>query len=377
MIEKINAQKDLFILEEGVTYLNCSYMSPMLKSVRDAGLHALEMRASPWNLSSGDWFTNAETLRSFAANIFKTSNDNIALIPSASYGLAIAGKNLNLKQGKEIIILEHQYPSNYYIWEHLAETQKLQMVVVQKSETKTLTANILEKINANTGIIAIPNCHWIDGAYIDLQQISDAAKQTGSYFVLDLSQSLGVLPIDIEKIDPDFAVSVGYKWMLGPYSLGYLYVSKRWQQLGEPLEYSWATRYGSENFTDLTNYVKEYRDGARKFDMGEFSQINLLPMAIAALQQINNWQMNSVQSQIKKLTDKIITYKKSNDLPQNDEGVGHIINIPVKELNINTLRENLKENKVVVSFRGSSIRVSPHLYNTEEDIEKLFSCLDI
>ena len=147
--------------------------------------------------------------------------------------------------------------------------------------------------------------------------------------------------------------------------------------MGDPLEYSRATRYGSENFTDLTNYVKEYRDGSRKFEMGEFSQINLLPMAIAALQQINNWEMNSVQSQIKKLTDKIITYKKSNGLPQNDEGVGHIINIPFKELNTNTLRENLKENKVVVSFRGSSIRVSPHLYNTEEDIEKLFSCLDI
>ena len=375
MIEKLNTQKDLFILDNGVNYLNCSYMSPMLKSVKAAGLHGLEMRASPWNLSSADWFTNAETLRSLAANIFKTSNNNIALIPSASYGLAVAGKNLNLKPGKEIIILENQYPSNYYIWQHLAETQKLQ-IVVAKSNTKTLTENVLEKMNANTGLIAIPNCHWMDGAYINLQQISDAAKKFGSYLVLDLSQSLGVLPIDIEKINPDFAVSVGYKWMLGPYSLGYMYVAKRWQQLAEPLEYSWATRYGSENFTDLTNYVKEYRDGARKFDMGEFSQINLLPMAIAALQQINNWELNSVQSEIKKLTGKIIAYKQRNDLPEISNGVNHIINIPLKEININKVRENLKENKVVVSFRGSSIRVSPHLYNTEDDIEKLLSCLN-
>ncbi|MDQ6903084.1 MAG: aminotransferase class V-fold PLP-dependent enzyme, partial [Bacteroidota bacterium] len=119
----------------------------MLKSVRAAGLHALEMRASPWNLSSADWFTNAETLRGLAASIFKTSNNNIAFIPSASYGLAVAGKNLNLKPGKEIIVLEHQYPSNYYIWQHLAETQKLQIVIVEKSNEKTLTEKILEKIN--------------------------------------------------------------------------------------------------------------------------------------------------------------------------------------------------------------------------------------
>ena len=376
MTNKFNSQKDLFLLEQGLTYLNCANMSPMLKSVNEAGLQALETRATPWKIASEDWFSNAEKLRILASRIFQTDSDNIALIPSASYGLAAAAKNFNLSAGKEIIVLDQQYPSNYYVWGNLASQQNLEIVIVQKIKNKTLTESILEKINSKTGIIAVPNCHWINGIYIDLQQISEASKSVGSYFVLDLSQSLGVLPIDIDKIDPDFAVSVGYKWLMGPYGLGYMYVSKKWQDVGEPLEYSWLNKKGSENFANLVNYESGYREGARKFDMGGFPQFNILPMSIAALEQVNNWEIGYVQAEIKKLTDKIITYKKQvGNYDETAISVGHIASIPLNNLNVNKLKERLQSDNVVISFRGTSIRVSPHLYNDFDDIDKLLFCL--
>jgi selenocysteine lyase/cysteine desulfurase len=376
MTDVFNSQKHLFLLDDAVTYLNCANMSPMLKSVKQAGLQALEKRAAPWNIVAADWFTNAEKLRTLAAAIFQTSNNNIALIPSASYGLALAAKNLQPAARKEIIILEQQFPSNYYVWQNLAARRNLQMVTVQRSEDKTLTESIIEKINSNTGIIAIPNCHWIDGAWIDLQKISDAAKTAGAYLVLDLSQSLGVLPIDIDSIQPDFAVSVGYKWLLGPYGLGYLYVSKRWQQEGEPLEYSWLTKKGSGNFAALTDYTTEYRDGARKFDMGEPPLFNSIPMAIAALEQIIQWKTGYIQTEIKKLTARIIPYKNKMGLPDiRNESVGHITSIPLQNVDTNALKERLQNNKVIISFRGNSIRVSPHLCNGIDCIDKLVACL--
>lgn len=371
-----HSQKDLFHLDESLTYLNCSYMSPMLKSVKEAGLKALDIRAQPWKLTAEDWFTKAETLRTLASKIFQTSNDNVALIPSASYGLSLAAKNIKIPAGKNILVLEHQYPSNYYAWENLAHQQKLQIVTIQHAEDKTFTESILEKIDHNTGLIAIPNCHWITGTWIDLEQVSKAAKAAGSLLVLDLSQSLGVLPIDIDKIQPDFAVSVGYKWMLGPYSLGYMYVAEKWQQSSEPLEYSWQPRKGSENFADLTNYVSDYKKGARKFDMGEMSHINLMPMAIAALEQINAWDIQAVQSEIKKLTDIIVNYKRSNGIyNENALSAGHIISIPLHNKNIHELKQQLTGNNVIVSFRSTSIRVSPHVYNSVNDVENLLSCL--
>ena len=377
MLHTIATRKEMFLMEEGITYLNCANMSPMLTSVSEAGLQALQTRATPWKIASSDWFTNAEILRELAASIFQTNANNIALVPSVSYGMAAAAKNLSMKPGKEILVLEQQFPSNYYVWENLAHRQQLSLLTVTQSKNMSLTESIIARINSNTGLVTIPNCHWIDGAWIDLQAVSDAAKSVGAYLVLDLSQSLGALPIDIDRIQPDFAVSVGYKWMLGPYGLGYMYVSPKWQEVGEPLEYSWLTKKGSEDFAALTNYTDGYRNGARKFDMGEFPQFNIIPMAIAALQQLLRWDIGAIQQEIKKLTDRINAYKQQKGNHEGAAtGVGHITSIPLDTMALPDLKSRLLHNKVIISFRGTSIRVSPHVYNDLDDIDRLLSCLE-
>ena len=116
--------------------------------------------------------------------------------------------------------------------------------------------------------------------------------------MVDASQSLGALPIDFDTVQPDFVVSVGYKWLLGSYGLGYLYVDKKWHDCGIPLEESWLTRRGSEDFSQLVNYVDEYRPGARRFDFGEFPQFISIPMAIAAILQLNSWGSLYVQKEL-------------------------------------------------------------------------------
>ena len=377
-MKNTNNYKELFELDDEITYLNCSSMSPLLKSVKEAGISALERRAKPWKLTDKDWFENAEVLRSKASKIFQTSEDNVAIIPSASYGLATAAKNLKVKPGKSIVVIEDQFPSNYYVWDELSKKLGLKILTVKKQNDKLLTDNILENINSETGIVAIPNCHWMDGSLIDLEKISEAVKTVNAHLVLDLSQSLGALPININTIDPDFAVSVGYKWMLGPYSLGYMYVSPRWQDKGEPLEQNWSIRKGSDDFAKLTGYTTEYRTGTRKFDMGEFAQFNTLPMSIAALDQILKWGVENIQSHIKVLTNIIsenLCKDKSYQRPVTPNA-GHIISVPIGNRNVESLKKKLSENKIFVSFRGSNIRISPHLYNDASDVEKLLSCLD-
>ena len=155
-----------------------------------------------------------------------------------------------------------------------------------------------------------------------------------------------------------------------------MYVAKRWHQTAEPLEYSWATRKDSDNFAALTNYTNDYRAGARKFDMGEFPQINLAPMAIAALEQIVKWDVRYLQTEIKKLTAPIVEYKKLKDTTYHQaENAGHIVSIPLSNVNVEKLKASLLEKKVFISFRGTSIRVSPHVYNNLDDIDRLLSCL--
>ena len=112
------------------------------------------------------------------------------------------------------------------------------------------------------------------------------------------SQALGATPIDIASIQPDFLVSVGYKWQLGPYGLGYLYASPKWQKQGMPIEQSWMPRRGSSDFTRLTDYSDDFQPGARRFDVGEFTQFISAPMCAAGLQQVLDWGIASIELSI-------------------------------------------------------------------------------
>ena len=216
----------------------------------------------------------------------------------------------------------------------------------------------------------------MDGALIDLEKISAAVKAVNASLVLDLSQSLGALPLNIEKIDPDFAVAVGYKWLLGPYGLGYMYVAPRWHEAGTPLEYSWLTRKGSEDFSALTNYSTEFRTGARKFDMGEFAQFHLVPMAITALQQLLDWKVSRIQSSLRTLTEPVNAFKREQGLEIPAGGqAGHMTGVPLRKQDVPRLKERLAAEKIMLSFRGDAIRVSPHVYNSAEEVDRLLSLL--
>jgi selenocysteine lyase/cysteine desulfurase len=370
-------QSELFNIPDDVTFLNCANMSPLLKKVNQAGIEAINKRNNPWKIKIDDWFSPAEELRLLLANIIKGDKENIALIPSVSYGMAIAANNISLTNQQTIIILEQQYPSNVYAWRELSKRSGSKIITIKRELNQTWTEAIITKINSNTGLVAIPNCHWTDGSLIDLEKVSKAAKKVNAKLVIDASQSLGAYPLDISKIMPDFLVTVGYKWLLGPYGLGYLYADSKYFKTGKPIEFSWLNKLGSEDFTSLVDYTEEYKSGARRFDAGEFSSFIHIPMAIASLTQIIDWGVENIQDTLSELTDVI--EKRARDLgletPKRNSRVGHMIGIKFTDNQVSTLSKKLVDNKVFISFRGTSMRIAPHLYNDKKDIDKLFSFL--
>jgi selenocysteine lyase/cysteine desulfurase len=366
---------NLFELDPSVTYLNCASMSPLLKSARQAGMDSLQARATPWNMTSKEWFDDSEVLRELVARVFQTSSQNIAFSPAASYGMATVCKNVKPKKGQSVIILDKQFPSNVYAWEHLSQKHELNLIRVKKEKERTLTESVVDAIQPNTALVAIPNCHWMDGTYVDLEKVSVKVKSVGALLALDLSQSLGALPINIDKVDPDFAVAAGYKWMLGPYGLGYMYIAPRWQQRWEPLENTWLVRHNSEDFSKLTDYTPQFKSGAKKFDFGEYLMLSLRAMSIAGVKQILDWGVDQVQNYAKGLTDIIKEYNESKGIPVQDS-VGHIVAIPFGNRDPQKIKEALAKKNISVSYRDAFMRISPHLYNTREDVELLLSTID-
>ena len=371
-----NEIAELFDIPRDVVYLNCASLSPQLKSVTGAGEKAVRQKIHPWQIQNEDWFANPEKLRGLAAEVINADTDGMAIIPSVSYGISIAAANVPVSKGQEILVMDKEYPSNYYSWNELAKNSGAEILTVKKGSS-AWTESIVDAITHKVAIVAISNCHWTNGALVDLIKVGDKARSVGAALVIDASQAMGAYPIDIQAVKPDFLVSVGYKWSLGPYGLGYLYAAPKWRKEGKPIEYSWLTKNDSENFAGLVNYRDDFRPGARRFDMGEFPGFINVPMAIAALTQVLDWGVGNIQSKLKGITGQIA--QRAAELgfgfPGDDERVGHMIGIALPGGVSDKLKTVLKNEHIFVGYRGESIRISPYLYTTAQDIEKLFEVL--
>jgi selenocysteine lyase/cysteine desulfurase len=370
-------ERDAFDVPDHITYLNTASLSPRLKAVTAAGREALDHVAAPWHVKSPDWFSRADRVRSAFARLINAPASNIALVPAVSYGIAVAALNIPVEAGDNIVVVDQEYPSNYYSWRRLTRERGAELRVATPSLGGTITDAILPLIDNRTAVVATQNCRWTDGALVDLRRIGEAARANGAALVVDASQSLGAYPLDVAEIQPDFLVTVGYKWLLGPYSLGYLYVAERWHSLGVPLEESWLYREGAENFASLANYTDDYKQGAARFNHGESALLYLGPMASAALNQIEQWTPSRIQRELSEWTTELAARVAPLGLTceAREKRVGHMMGLKAPGGLPDNLVAKLAERDVYVGARGSNIRVAPHFHSSATDMDRLVTAL--
>lgn len=369
-------QRALFSIPDRIAYFNCAYTSPLLKTAEAAGKAAVTAKGQPWHITPADFFRTIEILRGLFAQVIHCTGEDIAIIPAVSYGIALAAKNLPVSAGQEIVVLEDQFPSNIYSWERLAREKNGRIHTVKRPADHNWTSAVISAIHQKTAIVAVPHCHWTDGTLLDLVQIGKACRAYGTALVIDGTQSLGAMPFSIEAVKPDFVVTTAHKWLLGPYSLGFCYIAPQWQN-GVPLEENWLNRAGSEDFSRLVDYRDEYQPGARRFDAGGASNFVLSPIAEVALKQILDWDIHHISETIRMKTDWIAEKAAllGFTVPPASMRAPHLIGITLPGGVPEALVKRLAADHIFVSIRGHSIRIAPHLHNTEEDLNRLFTAL--
>ena len=373
----LGEQRELFEIAEGIAYLNCAYMSPQLRTVQEIGERAVARKSRPWEITPYHFFEGVEEARALFARLVGAEADGVALTPSVSYGVAVAAANVDVSEGQEILILEDQFPSNVYQWRELAEHSGAKLVTVPRPTDYDWGSAILELLEDDVAVVAVPNCHWTDGSLVDLARIGERAREVGAALVVDGIQSLGAHPFDVGEVRPDFLLTSVYKWLLGPYGVGFMYVDEAYRE-GTPIEHNWINRRGSEDFSRLVGYQDAFQPGARRYDVGERSNFVLLPMASEALRQILDWGVENIAETIAGLTDIIETeaQRRGIEAVPAKRRARHMIGLRLGTRVPEDLASRLSGEKVFVSVRGESVRVSPHLYNTEKDVERLFEVLD-
>ncbi|MFA0922980.1 aminotransferase class V-fold PLP-dependent enzyme [Xanthomonas fragariae] len=368
-----------FALPIEITYLDTASRGPLLRAVQAVAHQAIDAMATPWQLPFDAWLHDIEHLRGLAAGLFDNDADGVAMVPSAAHGLATAARNLPLQRGEAVLLLERQFPSNLLIWQRRCAEVGAYIVAVSTTTGDALTDAVLQAIAQTPAlrIVTLPHAYWLDGRALDLDRIGAQVHACGAALVLDLSQSLGVLPIDLRRWRPDFVVSVGHKWLLGPMGLAWLWVAPQWRAHGVPIEEHWIGRDAGSSWEFPVATAPLYRSGARRFDAGGVADPLRVAMATMALQQVAAWEPARIAEALGALTAQW-------DVGLHARGLGswctpghapHLTALRPPADQLEAVATTLGALGVICTRRHGRLRIAPHLSVTEHALSRLIGAL--
>lgn len=375
----MKCQRNKFSLQRKISYLNGAYMSPLLKKVEKAGIKGLIQKRKPFHISPAAFFKETEVLRNLFGQLINSSESaRHVIIPSVSYGIENVVQNLEKKKGN-IVMAAGQFPSNVYPWSSRANYQ-LKFVAAPtggKNLGVSWNERILAAIDDQTAAVSIGQVHWVNGIKFDLTAIRQKTRAVGAALIIDGTQSVGALPFDVQAVQPDALVVAGYKWLMGPYSIGMAYYGEMFDQ-GTPIENNWMNRQGSDQFSGLTHYEEQFLPGALRYEVGEHSNFILVPMLIAAIKQLLKWTPLGIQQYCEGLChDAIDTLRSEGYTVEASEGrASHLFGIYFNEnTTMERIEQVLSKHRVKISVRDQALRISPNVYNDQKDVQRLVSAL--
>jgi selenocysteine lyase/cysteine desulfurase len=377
----LTCQKHLFSIPDDVTYLDAAYMSPIPLGAVEAGDRGVRVKAAPWDMTIGSYYDEAEKARELAASFIGAKADDIAIIPATSYGIAVAAANVRVPAGSAILMMENEHTSHRYAWYELARQKGARVVTVPRQADGEWGAAIAAAIHASdvpVSVVAGTIVHWFEGTSVDIEAVAKATHAVGAALVMDGTQWVGAVPFDVSRVRPDFLSFATYKFLLGPYRLAFLYANEEWQRTGRPIEFHSWNRVGGERPDFYLETMPDYLPGARRFDMGERSDFAILPIAINALELLESWGTAAVHERLVHLNRLVWNEAEKRGLtgPREDLRAWHISVVELGDRFRTDLAKRLRENKAIVTVRGTKMRITPHVYNDESDIRQLFDILD-
>jgi selenocysteine lyase/cysteine desulfurase len=373
------SQRALFDIPREICYLNAASYSPMPLRTQQAGREAVGRKGRPWTLPASFANEQYERTRAAAARLINAEPSDVALISSISYGVATAAKLLTIPRGTRVIVLEDDHSSPVLEWQTRAEAQGFAVETIKRPDDGDWTSAVLaaiERTGAPVSLASISSVHWSDGALIDVARVGAALRARGAAFLIDATQAVGVVGMDVKHLDPDFVLFPTYKWVLGPYGRAFLYVANR-HQSGVPLEQISASRRNvrAENavyFTDL-----DYVPDARRFDMGERDYFISMEMASIGMEMLATWGAPAVAQRLGMLTERIAAGVRGIGLsvPEPRPRAPHILSLKFEDGMLARLVEGLASEGVYVASRLGRMRISPHVYNDEADADRFVEAL--
>ncbi len=367
-MENIDKIREQFPITKNKIYMNHAAHSPTPKPVAEA-IHKCVDDFLNFGDTSIEWRNIGKPQ---FAKLINAKPEEIAFIENTSMGLNIVANVLHYPPGAKVVTTDLEYPSVVYPF--LRKNLGVNVHYVKNVNGKILLEDMEKAVDDKTVAVAISHVEYVNGFRHNLQALSKIAHKHGAYLIVDAIQSAGAMQIDVKRDDVDSLMTGCYKWLLGPPGAGYLYVKEELIEQFEPLFVGWASVkqeiFETIDFWEICNL--KLSETASRFEVGSPSLISFIG-ATEALKMLLALGIQNIEKRILKLTDHLIEALTQLGLklqtPTEPQYRSGIVNFKIN--NPQKVAEKLENKDIIVSARSQGIRVSPHFYNTEAEIDKL------
>jgi selenocysteine lyase/cysteine desulfurase len=360
----------------GITYLNTAAQAAMPRVALDAVQVAFDAKRFPHTQDDTSWFDVPNRLRRSLAGLIGGKPGEIALTTGSSTGLAAVAYGMKWVPGDEIITAQGEFPLQYATWKPMEAREGVTLTIVQPRERFLSADDLIAAISPKTRVVSVSHVRYDDGSLLDVRRVAAACHAQGALLILDVTQSCGTMPIDVNALGADFAVCSGYKWLLGPYGTGFLWVKDEHLDRMRPGPFYWTSQ-SAEGFDGFNFVTPEPARAAKRWDAAEsatYYNFNLTALA-ASVEFVATLGGDTLLEHNRRLIAHLFDHLPvdcvaASPLDPSRRGAYGCFTARTPERTME-LYHKLEASRVIVAMREGRIRVSPHLFNTLSDMERL------
>jgi len=366
--------RDEFPVTKDYVYLDHAGVAPVSLRGKRAVEKFLSEATESGMFNYKQWMDRVEEVRRSCAILTGAEPEEIAFVKNTSQGISIVAEGLDWNEGDNLLVCEKDFPSNIYPWLNL-KRKGVEIRVVPSQNERILLEDIELLIDSRTKLLTVSSVNFSSGFKIDLEVVGRLCKGKGILFFVDAIQSLGVIPMDVNEFKIDFLAADGHKWLLSPEGTGIFYCRKELALRINPPLIGWKSIINESDYDHVDFRLKT---NALRFEEGSLNVMGIYALG-AAIDLLVEVGIDRIQARVIELGDLIIREAEKRDFqvrtPKSKEERGGIISI-IGNFDPINVKDKLKEEGILVNVRGGAIRISPHFYNAEYEVLRLFDAID-
>jgi cysteine desulfurase/selenocysteine lyase len=366
--------RELMPVTKAWAFFDHAAVAPLSEPARQALGEYADDLASNGDVNESRWSARVEAVRRLLARLLNAEPEEIALVKNTSEGIDFVAEGFPWRPGDNVVIAEEEYPANVYPWLNLRD-RGVEVRMTPTRDRRIWVDDIRARVDARTRVVSLSFVEFASGFRNDLDAIGQLCRERGVCFLVDAIQGLGVLPLDVKRTPIDFLAADGHKWLLGPEGAGVFFIRKELIDFLRPIAVGWHSVVGATDFSRIDFRLKPH---AGRWESGTLNVGGIHTLG-ASVQLLLDAGIAVLHQRVIELTDYLCEQLSEQNLdvyssrrPQDKSG---IVSVSLPGRDLRQVVRHCRDQGIIVNHRAGRLRISPHAYNTHEELDRLLDAV--